>query len=366
MPQFWGLYLRTGEEIVELHADVVEGGGLSSLTPRAVNTPTPSLILYHDQYSPHRLQLTQLQYVFQMEGKAGWVPTTSIPLKIAPIEGKQSMYLIAPSTALSNGVYAAHFGSLSGDNAVLEDHAYVFVVGQSEYVIDLTIHRTKAKEYALQSDTWNHAIAEYQYALKITPEDATLQEKLALLYYQKQDYHEAIKAFHRLQTIAPYRAGVKEKLMETYLQFGRHLIDEQRYPSALEHLSQALSIAEQSFPEKVAVISGLQAEIYYQQGEFEQAFEKAQYAVEQDSPSSTPYVILSFLNQRQGQQKDAVQLLNQALQKGLGNNVGGHLFVNTGYGNLTIPVQDADSVSLEEVKLKSGEMFKGHVQFTAE
>lgn len=365
LPQFFGLYLRTGEQIIELQASTVEGGGLSSLTRIAVSSPTPSLILYHDQYSPHNLQLTQLYYTFRAGEQGKWMLTESIPLKIAPVEGKQSMYLLVPGEPLAEGVYAAHFGSLAGQGTGLENHAYTFMVGNPEQVVDLTVHQTKAEVYAEKRKTWDQAIVEYQKAVHITPEDAVLQEKLALLYYQKQDYQAAIEAFQRLLTLAPETPGVQEKLLEAYLQLGRAAMQEKKYPSALEHLSQALSLAKID-PQKETMIAGLQAEIYYQQEDFEQAFKAAQQAAENDVPSSKPYVILAFLYLRQGEQKEALKFLDQAAKKGLGNDVGGHLLVNTGYGNLTIPVKDISSVTLEGVTTKNGEVFKGEVQLKLE
>lgn len=366
LPQFFGLYLRTGEQIIELQASTVEGGRLSSLVRIAVSTPTPSLILYHDQYSPHNLQLTQLHYTFRAEEQGKWMPKISIPLKIAPVEGKQSMYLLVPSEPLVEGVYAAHFGSLAGQGTGLESQAYTFVVGNPEQVIDLTIHRTKAEVYAEKRETWDQAIVEYQKTLHITPEDVVLHEKLALLYYQKQDYQAAIEAFQRLLNLVPETPGVQEKLLEAYFQLGRAAIQKGKYLSALEHLSQALPLAKQVDFKKEAMIAGLQAEIYYQQENFEQAFKAAQQAAEKDVPSSKPYVILAFLYLRQGEQKEALKFLDQAAQKGLGNDVGGYLLVDTGYGNLTIPVKDITSVTLEGVTTKNGEVFKGEVQLKLE
>jgi len=363
LPQFFGLYLRTGEQIIELQADTVEGGRLASPTRIAVSTSTPSLILYHDQHSPHNLQLTQLHYTFQVGEEGKWIPTASIPLKIAPVEGKQYMYLLVPGAPLSKGVYAVHFGSLPVKGTGLESQAYDFVVGNPEQVVDLTVRRTKAEVYAAKRETWDQAITEYQQALRITPENATFQEKLALLYYQKQDYQAAIEAFQRLLTLAPETPEVQEKLLEAYLQLGRAVMQEGKYPSALEYLSQALPLAEKLDPEKVAVIAGLQAEIYYQQEDFDQAFKAAQEAAEKGAPSSKPYVILAFLHLRRGEQKEALKFLDQAAKRGIGNDVGGHLLVNTGYGNLTIPVKDVASVSSESVTLKTGEMFKGEVEF---
>jgi len=366
LPQFFGLYLRTGEQIIELQAGTVEGGGLSSLTRIAVSSPTPSLILYHDQHSPHDLQLTQLQYTFRVEEQEKWRPTESTSLKIAPVEGKQYMYLLAPGEPLSDGVYADHFGGLSVQGTGLKSQAYDFVVGDPEQVVDLTVHRTKAKVYAEKRETWDQAIAEYQQALSIIPEDTAHQEKLALLYYQKQDYQAAIEEFQRLLTLAPETPEVQEKLLEAYLELGRAAMQEKNHLSALEHLAQVLPLAEQINPEKLAVIAGLQAEIYYQQEDFDQAFKAAQKASEKGALSSKPYVILAFLYLRQGDQKEALKFLDQAAQKGLGNDMGGHLLVNTGYGNLTIPVKDVASVSSESVTLKTGEMFKGEVQLKIE
>ena len=75
LPQFFGLYLRTGEQIIELQASTVKGGGLSSLIRIAVSTSAPSLILYHDQHSPHNLQLTQLHYTFRTGEQGKWMST---------------------------------------------------------------------------------------------------------------------------------------------------------------------------------------------------------------------------------------------------------------------------------------------------
>lgn len=366
LPQFFGLYLRTGEQIIELQAGTVEGGGVSSLTHIVATTPTPSLILYHDQHSPHNLKLTRLHYTFRSGEQGKWTPTESIPLKIAPVEGKQSMYFLVSGEPLVEGVYAVHFGSLAVQGTGLENSAYTFVVGTPEQVIDLTIHRTKAEIYTGQRETWDQAITEYQQALHITPADAALQEKLALLYYQKQDYQAAIEAFQHLLTLAPETVRIKEKLLDAYLELGRVAMREKKYPSALEHLAQALLLAEKVNPEKMAVIAGLQAEIYYQQEDFAQAFKAAQQAAEKGASSSKPYVILAFLYLRQGDQEKALQFLNQAAQKELGNDVGGYLLVNTGYGNLSIPVKDVSSVTPESVTVKSGEMFKGKVQLKIE
>jgi hypothetical protein len=366
LPQFFGLYLRTGEQLIELQAGTVEGGGLASLTRIAVSIPTPSLILYHDQHSPHNLQLTQLDYTFHAGEPGKWMPTKSIPLKIAPVEGKQSMYLLVPGESLVEGVYAAHFGSLSVKGTGLESQAYSFVVGDPERVIDLTVHRTNAEVYAGQQATWDQAIVEYQQCLRIVPNDAAFQEKLALLYYQKQDYPAAIEALQRLLTLAPETQGVQEKLLEGYLQLGHAATQKKQYPSALEHLAQALPLAEQVEPDKVAVIAGLQAEIYYEQQDFGQAFNAAQQASEKGAPSSKPYVILAFLYLRQGNQQEALKFLDLAAKRGLGNDVGGYLLVNTGYGNLTIPVKDVASVTPASVSLKSGEVFKGEVRLEIE
>lgn len=362
LPQFFGLYLRTGEQIIELQAGTVEGEGLSSLTRIAVGTSAPSIILYHDQHSPHNLQLTQLGYTFRAGEEGKWMPTASIPLKIAPVEGKQHTYLLVPGKPLADGVYAAHFGSLSVKGTGLESQAYDFVVGNPEQVVDLTVHRTKAEVYAGKRETWDQAITEYQQILRITPEDASFQENLALLYYQKQDYQATIKAFKRLLSLAPETPGVQEKLLEVYLQLGHTAMQERKFVSALEYLAQALSLAEGIDPKKVADIAGLQAEIYYEQEDFDQAFKAAQNAAEKGVTSSKPYVILAFLHLRQGKQKEALKFLDQAAKRGLGSDVGGQLLVNTGYGNLTIPVKDVASVSSESVTLKTGEMFKGEVE----
>jgi hypothetical protein len=363
LPQFFGLYLRAGEQLIELQASTVEGGGLSALTRIAVTTPTPALILYHDQHSPHNLQLAQLDYTFRAGEPRKWMPTKSIPLKIAPVEGKQSMYLLVPGEPLVEGVYAAHFGSLAIKGTGLESQAYSFVVGDPERVIDLTVHRTQAEVYAAKQATWDQAIAEYQQCLRIVPNDVAFQEKLALLYYQKQDYPSAIEAFQRLLTLAPETQGVQEKLLEGYLQLGRAAIQKKQYPSALEHLAQALPLAEQVEPSKVAVIIGLQAEIYYEQQDFGQAFNAAQQAVKQGTVASKPYVILAFLHLRQGNQQEALKFLDQAAKRGLESDVGGYLLVNTGYGELTIPVKDVASVTPASVSLKSGEVFKGEILF---
>ena len=363
LPQFFGLYLRTGEQLIELQASTVAGGGLAALTRIAVNTPTPALILYHDQHSPHKLQLTQLGYTFPGGAEGKWTPTKSIPLKIAPVEGKPSMYLLVPGEPLAEGVYALHFGSLAVKGAGVESQAYDFVVGDPAQMIDLTVHRAKAEVYAGQPAAWDQAIAEYQQVLRIVPNDAAFQEKLALLYYQKQDYQAAIEAFRRLLALAPQTPGIQPKLLEMYLQSGRAEMQAGKYPSALERLAQALVLAEQVDPGQVAVIAGLQAELYYQQQDFEQAFEAAQKAAEKGAASSKPYLILTMRYLRQGNQPEALKYLDLAAHKGLERDVGGHLLVNTGYGDLTIPVQDVAAVSPKSVSLKTGEVFKGEVRF---
>jgi tetratricopeptide (TPR) repeat protein len=198
--------------------------------------------------------------------------------------------------------------------------------------------------------------------LRLAPEDAPLQEKLALLYYHKHDYPAAIEVFKHFLTLTPETPEVQQRLLEAYIQSGRLAMQEGKYLSALEHLAQALPLAEQAAPDKVAVIAGLQAEIYYQQGDLNQAFNAAQQASEKGATASKPYVILAFLHLRRGEQKAALKFLNQAAKKGLESDVGGHLLVNTGYGNLTIPVKDVVSVTPEGVILKSGEVFKGEVQ----
>lgn len=346
---------------MELQPETVEGGGIPSLTTLAVSHSSPSYVLYHDQRSPHDLRLTHLNYAFRAGAGGTWQPESSIPLKIAPVEGKSSMYLLVTGQALDDGVYALHFGALQDGG--LERQAYPFVVGDPQFVVDLTISKTKADIYAEDQATWEQAVAEYQHVLQIAPEHAELQKKLALLYYRQQKYQTAIEAFTYLLTLAPDMPGIQDTLLESYLYAAQAAMQKQDHSSALDFLAQAFPIAEQSNPGKIASIAGLQAEIYLEQGNIEQGVKAAQKAIEHDITTSKPYTILAFHYLRQGNQQEALTFLHEAAQRGIGPDVGGYLLVKTGYGDLTIPVKDMTRVSLRSVSTKYNEVFIGNVQF---
>lgn len=361
LPEFFGLYLRSGEQLIELQPETVERGGLAALASPAVSQSSLAFILYHDQRSPHDLRLNRLNYVFRANAGGTWQPTGAISLKIAPVEGKASIYLLVPGAALDDGVYALHFGALQGSG--LENQAYPVVVGNPQFVVDLTISTAKADAYAENQATWDQAVAVYQQVLQIAPKQAELQKKLALLYYQQQHYQSAIEAYERLLTLAPETPGIQDKLFASYLYLAQAAMQKQEYSAALDFLSRALPIAEQSASENIAAIAGLQAEIYFEQGDADQAVAAAHKAVEQGVTTSKPYTILAFHSLKQGNQQEALQFLNEAAQRGFGQDIGGYLIVNTGYGDLTIPVQDIKSVSLRHVSTKYDEVFVGNVRF---
>jgi tetratricopeptide (TPR) repeat protein len=234
-------------------------------------------------------------------------------------------------------------------------------------VIALTVHRIHAEAYAHTQATWDLAIAEYQQILQITPEDMTTRGNLAMLQYQQHNYQAAIEGFQHVLASGTENPDIQKKLIGSYLHLGRNALQQEHYQAALDYFSKALPLAEQYALETVAELAGLQAEIYYHQDKVEQAYSAAQQAVEEGAPSSKPYLILMFLSLRKGEQDRALSFLHQAAQRGFeANDAGGVLLIDTGYGDLTIPVSDISAVSQTSVTLKSGEVFKGNVQLKEE
>jgi len=144
----------------------------------------------------------------------------------------------------------------------------------------------------------------------ITPKSADAVYNLALSYFQKNEYDEAIKSFKDVLEIDP-------KYVAAWYDLGYIYKGEKEYDKAIEHYNKALEIS----PEYADAWHGL-ALSYYQQNEYEKAIEYTKNALEIDPEYQQAWQTLGGSHYGKKEYDKAIECYKNALEldQGIANS----------------------------------------------
>jgi protein O-GlcNAc transferase len=136
------------------------------------------------------------------------------------------------------------------------------------------LHFQKGNDYA-QSSAYDQAIAEYEAVLEVEPEHVSAMTNLGVVYYMTGQWDQAIAAYDSALGIAPADADIHSNLGAAYVQLGQ--LDQ-----ALDEFSTAVTLE----PDLLQAHFGLGV-VYLQLGRNQEALEAFERFMELDTGQDT-------------------------------------------------------------------------------
>lgn len=220
IPEFYGVYLLTNQQSIELNAQDVEYirprgecdkaehiFGIKSFSVDDVNDNNCRIIIFKEDLSINDIKLTKLKYVNQLPLLCSplirsskkimtrvnmWVKEKDIEYRVGPVEGKEKMYKIVPKEPFEAGVYAINTGCFRRFMAdIYSLYLEVAETGTEAYVF--TVNFDKYKELN------PHAKPEIKTYNKVQKKDkkATMSDLISLLEIAKEELVKSRNAYIR-------------------------------------------------------------------------------------------------------------------------------------------------------------------------
>jgi tetratricopeptide (TPR) repeat protein len=146
------------------------------------------------------------------------------------------------------------------------------------------------------------ALAEFQAAQKIAPNDARVQRGLASVYFWKKDFTAAERAAQAAAQIAPRDAS-------THLMLGLLYSEQNKIPAALDALKQAAKL-DACLADAHLILGGL----YYAQNDYANALNEYQTAATIDPQNADAWYIVGAIQYQDKKWADAARALETAIK----------------------------------------------------
>lgn len=158
---------------------------------------------------------------------------------------------------------------------------------------------------ALQQGEYDHALKLFNEAASLQPKNATVYNMLGLCYFRKRDYPEALKAFTKSLELIPTFSDARNNRGATYLAIGQYNLAEVDFLAVL---------ADNTYPHHWEVYYNL-GMVYLRLGNVAAAEESFMKAITSSAPVYRAYLRLAEIQRQLGDTKGAISYLQEARLK---------------------------------------------------